>query len=299
MREIIKTTLNSEEGFVTVIGGKVWYKIVGKEKAGIPIIMIHGGPGFAYDYLEPLEYLSDERPVIFYDQLGCGNSEKSDDLPLWRIERFREELHELRNALKLEELIFFGQSWGTMLSVDYLLNKTQIGIKGVILSSPVMSSKMFENDTVRLISELPEEHRVALNVSIDTGITDTAEYLAAKDEFYNRHLCRMNPLPESYLRSSEKMSLTVYNEMWGNSEFEVSGNLKDFDVMDRLNEIEVPLLYTCGEYDECTPQTVLKYHESTPNSKYVVIEDASHLHHVEKIREYETIIREFIKECER
>ena len=42
---------------------------------GTPILTLHGGPGVGHDYLEPLEALADEWPVVFFDQLGCGNSE--------------------------------------------------------------------------------------------------------------------------------------------------------------------------------------------------------------------------------
>ena len=62
-----------QEGSVSVSGGKIRYKIVGKNKKGIPILVLHGGPGVSYDYLEPLAGLADERPVVFYNQLGCGN----------------------------------------------------------------------------------------------------------------------------------------------------------------------------------------------------------------------------------
>lgn len=64
-----------KEGFVTVEGGKIWYRIAGKESSGIPLLIVHGGPGATHDYLLNLETLSNERPVIFYDQLGCGNAD--------------------------------------------------------------------------------------------------------------------------------------------------------------------------------------------------------------------------------
>ncbi len=74
--------MNGQEGFIAVPGGNIWYGILVKRQTGLPLLLLHGGPGFPHDYLEPLEPLSNERPVIFYDQLGCGNSDRPQNLSL-------------------------------------------------------------------------------------------------------------------------------------------------------------------------------------------------------------------------
>src|ERR1700738_2971850 len=106
------------QGYIPVEGGRVWYKIVGAGNPGIPLLTLHGGPGYPHDYLEPLQQLADERPVIFYDQLGCGQSDRPDDRALWRIDRFVRELEQVRRSLALERMHLFGHSWGSMLAVD-------------------------------------------------------------------------------------------------------------------------------------------------------------------------------------
>ncbi|MFA5301678.1 MAG: alpha/beta fold hydrolase [Bacteroidales bacterium] len=115
-----------QEGNVKVPGGNIWYKIVGAGKNGIPLLTVHGGPGAPHQYLNPLQALADQRPVIFYDQLGCGRSDRPTDPALWTVERFVEELHIL------------GQSWGSMLAVEYVLRKKPIGIRSLILSGPYL-----------------------------------------------------------------------------------------------------------------------------------------------------------------
>ena len=82
----------NEAGYVDVPGGKVWYEVLGGG-GGLPLITLHGGPGSTHFGFEPLKALSEDRPVVFYDQLGCGNSDRPDDLSLWTVERFVEELH--------------------------------------------------------------------------------------------------------------------------------------------------------------------------------------------------------------
>src|SRR4051794_14106810 len=125
------------EGRIAVEGGEVWYRIAGDDRAGIPLLTLHGGPGYPHDYLEPLEQLADERPVIFYDQLGCGNSDRPEDRSLWRIDRFVRELAQVRTALRLRRMHLFGHSWGTMLAVDYVLSPAPV--TSLILASPALS----------------------------------------------------------------------------------------------------------------------------------------------------------------
>jgi proline iminopeptidase len=112
------------EGFVEVPGGKVWYRIVGDNDDAAPLLCLHGGPGFTHYYLEPLEALAEHRRVIFYDQLGCGRSDRPDDLSLWTVDRFVEELAQVREALHLDRLHLFGSSWGGMLAMQYVLDRT-------------------------------------------------------------------------------------------------------------------------------------------------------------------------------
>src|SRR5260370_16742415 len=102
------------QGYIPVEGGRVWYRIAGAEKAGVPLLTLHGGPGYPHDYLEPLEQLADERPVIFYDQLGCGASELPADLSLWRIDRFLLDLAQVREALPPDHLHFYCHSSATI-----------------------------------------------------------------------------------------------------------------------------------------------------------------------------------------
>src|SRR5689334_14974423 len=99
-------TRNVKEGYVNVNGGRVWYRMVGGDNrfARTPLLVVHGGPGIPHDYLTPLEALADVRPVIFYDQLGCGRSDHPTDDSLWNVPRSVAELQQVRDALKLKEV---------------------------------------------------------------------------------------------------------------------------------------------------------------------------------------------------
>lgn len=288
-----------QEGYIQVTGGKVWYWETGVYKEGIPLLVLHGGPGAAHDYLEPVEPLSDERPVIFYDQLGCGDSDRPDDTSLWTIERFVEEVVAIRKALALEQVHILGQSWGSMLAVDYMLTRKPEGVTSLILSGPCLSASRFVADQRAYLLGFPEDIQNAILKSEASGNFDFPEYQDAVVAYYKRHVCCLDPWPDCLNRTIEKMGHAVYEYMWGPSEFTMSGTLKDYERAERLKEITVPVLFTCGQYDEATPATTLYYQSMLPGSEIVIFENASHDHHIEKPEEYLAAVRDFLGRVEK
>lgn len=286
--------LKEGEGYIPVTGGRVWYQIVGSGDA-TPLLCLHGGPGIPHDYLETLADLSDERPVIFYDQLGCGNSERPDDTTLWITERFVEELGQVRQALGLDKVHILGQSWGSMLLVDYVLTKPQ-GVASITLASPCTSIPMWLKDANRLRSQMPADVQEAMLRNEQCGTTDSAEYAWATNEYYKRHLCRLDPWPMAMERAMVKAGFPVYHTMWGPSEFNMTGgNLRYYDRTPRLYEIKMPTLWTCGRYDEATPESVTYYQSLLPGSELVVFENSSHTSHLEERDAYMKVMRDFMK----
>jgi proline iminopeptidase len=136
-----------------VTGGLVWYQIVNPGE-GIPLLILHGGPGSPHDYLESLSQLADERPIIFYDQLGCGKSERPDDITLWQRSRFVEELDQIRHALHLENVHLFGHSWGSVLPVDYAFTNPGY-IANLIFASSALSILSWLSDMEGYRKNLP------------------------------------------------------------------------------------------------------------------------------------------------
>lgn len=299
MLEKINSQTDVREGYISVTGGKIWYRIIGAEKKGIPLLTLHGGPGVPHDYLEPLGNLSTERPVIFYDQLGCGNSDKTTDKTLWTIEHFVEELVQLRLALKLETLHILGQSWGSMLAIDYMLCKKPAAVLSLVLSGPCLSASRWAQDQKNYIKEFPGETQTLLEKIHKSGDFDSEEYQNIAMRYYKLHVCRLNPWPE-YLESAfKRQNYEIYKYMWGPSEFNVLGTLKDYERSEQLKEIKIPALFTCGRYDEAAPATTQYYHNKLPNSQLVIFEGASHLHHIEKTKEYIKVVRDFLTHTEK
>jgi len=286
----------AQEQRVEVTGGSVWTARLGPSE-GMPVLLLHGGPGAASYYMIPLaERLAEHRPTIVYDQLGCGRSDQPDDTSLWTVDRSVEEVDQVRAALGLERCHLLGQSWGGWLSIEYMTRGAS-GIERLVLASTSASIPEFMAGARGLIEQLPEPHRSALIELGDRGEYDHPDYLAAVDVFYHRHLCRAEPWPEALVLSSEQMDGNqVYLTMNGPTEFDVIGLLRDWDRTADLGRIRVPTLVTCGRYDEITPSCSETITRGIPDARMHVFEESAHCAHLEEADDYARIVEAFLSE---
>jgi proline iminopeptidase len=290
--------LTTVEGYVEVPGGRVWYQIAGPDRPGIPILCLHGGPGMSHDYLENLRDLARARPVVFYDQLGSGRSERPQDESLWTVDRFVEELATVRQVLGLERLHLFGNSWGGWLALQYVLDRRP-ELTSLVLSSSPPSVSRWIADCAGLRAELDQPVRDVLDRHEAAGYFSCPEYQWGITSFYRRHLCRLEPWPDSLERTFAAMSAEVYTTMWGPSEFgPVTGRLRDWDVTDRLGEIGAPTLVTGGRYDEARPDHVAMLADGIAGSELVIFEDSSHLAFIEERERYLQTVADFLDRAE-
>ncbi len=287
-------SLQPGEGYVEVTGGRVWYRIVGSGTE-TPLILLHGGPGCPSYYLKPLARLADERPVVFYDQLGAGRSDHPADTSLWRVDRFVEELQQVRDALGLGEVHVLGHSWGTMLAIDYILTSPK-GIRSLILASPALSVSRWLKDADSLLTTLPDSIQEVIRKHESAGTTDSPEYQSAVLNYYKRYISRLDPWSPDLDSSFAQMNTEIYGKMWGPSEFTATGSLGTFERAGALRDIDVPILFTTGRYDEATPATVEYYHSLTPNSRMVILENSAHVTMQDEPERYVQVVREFLRE---
>lgn len=293
--------LTTREGRVTVPGGEVWFEVVGSGEA-VPLLTLHGGPGVGHDYLEPLATLGADRPVVFYDQLGCGKSDKPDDRSHWNIDRFVREVAAVREALDLDRVHLLGHSWGGWLAIEYML-RSPPGVVSLTLASTSASLPEWARETAGLVASLPQETQEVLRRCEESADFQSAEYEAAMMEFYRRYVCRLEPWPAPLNRSLDNLmgnpvAYSCYVTMQGPSEFTVSGNLKSWDRTNRLSEIGAPTLLTFGRYDEFTQACAETLSSGIRNSELHVFEDSAHMAHLEEPEQYLQVLRGFLERAE-
>lgn len=288
------------EGYIDYHDGKTWYRIVGAEKEGIPLILIHGGPGVPHFYLKSMEAIAIDRPVILYDQRGCGFSDPLEDSTYWTLEFFVEELKQLIEQLQLEEYHILGQSCGGMIAAEFALTQPQ-GLKSAILASPALDMPFIQSEARRLISTLPEHMQEAIYWAIENNDFSTPEYEEAMIEYYSRYLCRTDPWPEWLLLSLDPdyMNVDIYTYMNGPSDFVLNGTLSEYNVVPDLHKIKVPVLYTVGKYDEVTPIACKYFQDNTPGAKLKIFSKGGHECHLDQPEKYNKEVMKFLTKVER
>jgi len=285
------------EGTIPFGGAETWYRVVGDgEKPGaLPILLLHGGPGGAHDYLESMQELADTgRRVIFYDQLGCGRSPYPSDPAKWTVELFVDEVDAIRDALGLDRLHLLGQSWGGMLGMEYALRQPP-GLQSLIVCDSPASMRLWVQEANRLREGLPPDVQQTLLRHEAEGTTESDEYQTAIHVFYDRHVCRVVPAPDYVQRSMDHILNEVYLTMNGPSEFHVVGTLKDWDITPRLGEISVPTLIISGAHDEATPLISRTINEGIPGSEWVLFDDSSHMPHVEEPERFLQVVGDWLE----
>jgi pimeloyl-ACP methyl ester carboxylesterase len=187
----------------------------------------------------------------------------------------------VREGLALERIHLFGSSWGGMLALEYALMQPA-GLASLILNSTPTSAPRWAVETLRLHAELPP------------GL----DHKQAEEEFKRRHICRLDPEPEVLARARAQFRAQVYETMWGPNEFTVTGTLKEWDVIGRLGEIDVPTLVTSGRHDECTAALVEPLANGVPGAEWVLFEKSAHMPYLEEPERYLEVVGGFLERVE-
>ncbi|MGQ5594745.1 proline iminopeptidase-family hydrolase [Streptomyces sp. ESR1.13] len=282
---------------------ETWYRVTGRLEQGgrPPVVVIHGGPGSTHDYLLNLAVLADLGwPVVHYDQLGNGASTHlpDQDAGFWTVDLFLAELDNLLEQLGAAgNYVLLGHSWGGMLGARHAAARP-LGLRGLVVADAPASYPLWLREAARLRAALPEGVDAALRAHEEAGTTGTEEYFAVMRAYYDRHVCRISPWPREYLASFMEMhnDPTVYYAMNGPSEFHVVGSLRDWSVVEDLPSIDVPTLVVSGRHDEATEATVRPYRDLVPRARWEILEESSHVPHLEEPERFLTLLAEFLLE---
>ncbi len=291
-----KEKLPTGENKLAVTGGNIWYKISG-EGNGIPLVLIHGGPGMSSFYLKPFEELGNDRQVIRYDQLGSGKSDRVTDTTLFKIGRFVDELEMLRKHLKIRKWHLLGQSWGTIVAMEYY-KKYPASVKSIIFSSPALNVKTWEQNANKLLKTFPDSLQLAVKRAGETGNFADPLFEAANNE-YNRLYGFRKPVPEDLDSMMSTYNFDMYMYMQGPSEFKITGTLKNYDSTSDLPSVKVPTLFTVGEFDTSGVESVKGFAGSVPGSQFYLFRGAAHVTSWDARDENVKVVRDFLNSVDK
>ncbi len=297
-----KTPGKYQAGGVQMIKLKEGYKVWTKRFGNSPmkVLLLHGGPAFTHEYMEAFESFFPKANIEFYeyDQLGSHYSDQPDNDSLWVLDRFVDEVEQVRKALGLNKDNFFllGNSWGGLLAMEYAV-KYQENLKGLIISNMTSSFAKYVVYNTKLRNELRPSLLDSLKYYEDKKDFQNPVYLnLVFNEYYKRHILRMEEWPEPVLRSFKHANQHVYEFMQGPSEFVPGGNLKDWTITDRLKNIYVPTLAIGAKYDTMNPEDMKEISELVQNGRYLFCKNGSHLAMWDDQEVYMNGVIKFIKD---
>ena len=260
---------------------KVWTKRIGNNPR-IKVLLLHGGPASTHQYMECFESFFPKEGIEFYeyDQLGCGNSDKPADTSLWVLDRFVEEVEQVRQAIGADSTNFYilGNSWGGILGMQYAL-KYQNNMKSLIVANMMASCPEYGKYAEEVLAKQMDPKVLAEVKAIEAkGDFNNPRYMELlTPNFYNEHLCRLNPWPEPVTRSFASTNQTIYVMMQGPSEFGIGGNLANWDIKNRLKEIRIPTLMIGAKHDTMDPKAMEEQSELVQHGRYLYCPNGSHL----------------------
>ena len=261
----------------------VWTKRIGNNPK-IKLLLLNGGPGATHEYFECFEnFLPAEGiEIIYYDQLGCGNSDNPNDVALWDLGRYVEEVEQVRKALNLDESNFYvlGHSWGGILAMEYTL-KYQHNMKGLIISNMMSSCPEYGTYADEVLAKQMDPKVLAeinkIEAAKDFANPRYMELLIPN--FYEKHILRFpsKDWPEPVTRSFAKMNQSLYVTMQGPSEFGISGKLEKWDRKSDLKNITIPTLVIGAKYDTMDPNHMSAMSKLVQNGTYLYCSKGSHM----------------------
>ncbi|WOG27920.1 proline iminopeptidase-family hydrolase [Endozoicomonas sp. 8E] len=279
-------------------GYRVWTQRVGSGR--LRLLTLHGGPGCSHEYLECLEdfLVPQGVEVIFYDQLGSWCSDQPEDGSLWQLERFIDEIEQVRTALGLEDFYLFGHGCGGLWAIEYAL-KYQRYLKGLILGSITGSVHSYMAHIKHLREQLPPEVVDQIKPFEAANDLDNEEHPSLlMEHLYRKYICRLPSWPEALSRAFDHRNLSVYNTMQGNNEFVFTGNLLGWDRWNDLAGIRVATLVLAGRYDTTAPDDQKQMASILPHSRLVLCDNGSHCSMWDDPENYRQALVDFLKDVE-
>ncbi len=290
-----------KSGYVPFGPYQTYYRIAGAEYLAqkVPLVLLHGGPGSTHNYFEVLDDLAqaDQRALVMYDQLGCGQSSMPDKTPdVYNQQNWLAELVNLRQALGLKEIHLLGQSFGGVLTLMYMLTKPK-GVKSIILASTLSSAKLWADELHRLIKFMPEAEQEAILTAEKQHDFQNPAYVAANEHFMRLHSADMTrpSLPKAVTRP-KKTGTVAYLTGWGPNEYNPEGNLSGYEVTSRLAEITTPALITSGTDDLCTPLVAKTMYDHLPKARWKLFAGCRHMSFVQEHDAYVTLLKEWLNQ---
>jgi proline iminopeptidase len=262
---------------------RVWTKRVGNNPR-IKVLLLHGGPGVTHEYLEAFDSYFPGAGIeyYYYDQLGSYYSEQPDEPELWEVDRFADEVEQVRMALGLDRDNFYlwGHSWGGVLAIEYALEHGE-HLKGLVISNMMSSIPRYNEYATEVLMPAMDQDALAEILRLElAGDVENPRYMELLvPHHYVHHILRLPPeqWPDGVNRTFKHMNPAVYVPMQGPSELGASGKLAQWDRSQDLSRITAPTLVIAGKHDTMDPEHLKWMATALSQGRFHLCPDGSHL----------------------
>jgi proline iminopeptidase len=278
----------------------VWTKRIGHNPK-VKVLLLNGGPGMSHEYFECMENFLPAAGIefIYYDQLGTGFSDNPNDVALWDLPRYVEEVEQVRKALQLDasNFVVLGHSWGGILAMEYAL-KYQSNLKGLVISNMMASCIDYGKYAEVLAKQIPADALAEIRaLEAKQDFTNPRYMELLTPHYYNQHICRIS-WPEPMNRAFGRLNSSLYVTMQGPSEFGVSGKLTSWDRKKDLPKLTIPTLTIGAKYDTMDPKHMQWMATQVQNGTYLFCPNGSHMSMYDDQLVYMNGLVSFLKKLE-
>jgi proline iminopeptidase len=292
------TTLRIREGFIAGAGASIYYKTLGR---GIPLLLLHGGPGADHsEFLPALKPLARRCQLVLIDERGSGRSERVADSKRYTLDWMVKDIERVRKHLKLPQLVVLGHSFGGILAQAYAVRHPK-RLLGLVLAGTGSSGQSVNADFRRIRQRLPARLRARLARHERAGIfqPDGAyqkDYAAASAQALAPYMYAKTP--PARLKNPPAVGMEVLREMWvRRSDFRIDGNLKGFDFTHSLARVKAPSLVVIGDRDLVSTATADISRASLPRATLVVMAESAHMMFIDQTIRFNRLLEEFLSLC--
>lgn len=273
-------------GKLAVPGGNILWRTHGGGGQA-PLLLVHGGPSGADSrpYVV-MSALGDERQLVTWDQLDCGESDHPNEPANWTHARYVEEMDTVRKKLTPGPVHIFGGSWGSTLAMEWLAVKRPPNVLSVTFVCPALDYGRTEAARQRAQRQLSPESKAAFEKFARTGDGSNPAFGAANAEYVKKFITRYTP-PGLYGGRPNPAMMRALSVDWRN-----------WSRVQEFGSLTQPVLLMRGEYDYITDEDIAFYAAARPGTKTVVVRDAAHLAFLDNPTASNAFVRDFLRRAE-
>ncbi len=273
-------------------GTELFCKAIGE---GEPLVIVHGGPGLAHDYLfEPFKQLADNYTLIFYDQRGSGRSAELKLNDSVCMNNLVGDLEEIRKEFNINKMNLVGQSWGALISIEYCVKYPDYVSKLLLLEPAPGSTEYlaeFQKTIMQRLSQWDKERiaELANNPALKYNPLLFSEFMNLRYKGYSTDTTFITKMHMNYFDSLKVIKFFASSAAFG-------PYLINFNLYDDMKSINCPTLIIHGEFDPIPNNAIVRMGSAIKNSELHIIKGSGHFVHIEKPDEYFGMIRTFLAE---